>query len=422
MNNKALFTVLFCLVFPLSLVGQTSDFIKELERQRKVIQQQIQETENLLKTTKKDVGGQLNSLATLSGQIEERKRLILQLNADVDALENEISSLNHQLVELENELKIKRDHYAKSVRYLQKNRTIQDKLMFIFSAESLAQTYRRMRYVKEYGMHQQKQGEEILLKQKEITGKKLELEKTRQAKKALIIARQDEAAKLEKQENQKRTLVGSLQRRQKDLQKEVNKKRAEANKLNDRIDKLIEEELEKARKIAEKERKKEVKKEDKEKVIEKTPMGEFIMTPADQRLSGSFVNNRGRLPIPISTPYIIVSRYGQYNVEGLRNVKLDNKGVDIQGQPGAEALSVFSGKVAAVFEFNGLFNILVRHGNYISVYCNLSQAFVKSGDEVSTKQKLGKIYSDESDNSRTILHFQLRKETVKLNPELWLAR
>ncbi|MDD4054514.1 MAG: peptidase M23, partial [Bacteroides sp.] len=130
MNNKALFTVLFCLVFPLSLVGQTSDFIKELERQRKVIQQQIQETENLLKTTKKDVGGQLNSLATLSGQIEERKRLILQLNADVDALENEISSLNHQLVELENELKIKRDHYAKSVRYLQKNRTIQDKLMF----------------------------------------------------------------------------------------------------------------------------------------------------------------------------------------------------------------------------------------------------------------------------------------------------
>lgn len=103
------------------------------------------------------------------------------------------------------------------------------------------------------------------------------------------------------------------------------------------------------------------------------------MDKADRELSGSFAGNRGKLPIPITGPYIITSRYGQYSVEGLRNVKLDNKGIDIQGKPGAQARAIFDGKVAAVFQLNGLFNILIRHGNYISVYCNLASASVKTG-------------------------------------------
>ena len=113
------------------------------------------------------------------------------------------------------------------------------------------------------------------------------------------------------------------------------------------------------------------------------------MSKADRELSGNFANNRGKLPMPITGAYIITSHYGQYSVEGLRNVKLDNKGIDIQGKPGAQARAIFNGKVAAVFKLNGLFNILVRHGNYISVYCNLSSASVKQGDDVTTKQTLG---------------------------------
>lgn len=152
------------------------------------------------------------------------------------------------------------------------------------------------------------------------------------------------------------------------------------------------------------------------------PLDAFTMSKADRELSGSFVANRGKLPMPISGPYIITSRYGQYSVEGLRNVKLDNKGIDIQGKPGAQARAIFDGKVAAVFQLNGLFNVLIRHGNYISVYCNLSSASVKSGDTVSTKQSIGQIFSDGADNGRTVLHFQLRREKEKLNPEPWLNR
>ena len=146
------------------------------------------------------------------------------------------------------------------------------------------------------------------------------------------------------------------------------------------------------------------------------------MSKADRELSGTFANNRGKLPMPITGPYIITSHYGQYAVEGLRNVKLDNKGIDIQGKPGAQARAIFNGKVAAVFQLNGLFNVLIRHGSYISVYCNLSSASVKQGDEVTTKQAIGPIFSDKADGGRTVLHFQLRREKEKLNPEPWLNR
>jgi septal ring factor EnvC (AmiA/AmiB activator) len=146
------------------------------------------------------------------------------------------------------------------------------------------------------------------------------------------------------------------------------------------------------------------------------------MSREDRELSGNFVSNKGRLPMPVTGPYIISSRYGQYDVDGLRNVKLDNKGIDIQAKPGAQARAIFNGKVAAVFQLNGLFNVLIRHGSYISVYCNLSSASVKSGDNVSTRQSIGTIFSDKTDNNRTVLHFQLRHEKEKLNPEGWLSR
>ena len=152
------------------------------------------------------------------------------------------------------------------------------------------------------------------------------------------------------------------------------------------------------------------------------PVEKFSLNNEDRQLSGSFERNRGILPVPITGPYVIVSHYGQYAVDGLRNVKLDNKGIDIQGKPGAQARAIFDGKVAAVFQLNGLFNILIRHGNYISVYCNLASASVKTGDTVTTRQALGQVFSDGADNGRTVLHFQLRKEKEKLNPEPWLNR
>ena len=433
---KRLFVILVSslwLAIPLS--AQSNKLIRELEGKRGALQKQIAETESILQNTKKDVGSQLNGLAALTGQIEERKRYILAINNDVETIERELVSLNRQLNSLEKDLKEKKKKYEASVQYLYKNKSIEEKLMFIFSAKNLGQTYRRMRYVREYATYQRLQGEEILKKQEQIRKKKAERQQVKAAKEGLLKERENEKAKLEAQEKEKRTLVANLQKKQKGLQSEVNKKRREANQLNARIDRLIAEEIERARKRAAEEARREAaarKKADTNgKGASKTgtaakpksePLDAFTMSKADRELSGSFVANRGKLPMPISGPYIITSRYGQYSVEGLRNVKLDNKGIDIQGKPGAQARAIFDGKVAAVFQLNGLFNVLIRHGNYCSVYCNLSSASVKSGDTVSTKQSIGQIFSDGADNGRTVLHFQLRREKEKLNPEPWLNR
>ena len=421
----------FCLALP--LCAQSNKMIKELESKRGALQKQIAESETLLNTTKKDVGSQLNGLAALTGQIEERKRYILAINNDMETIDRELSKLERQLVRLENDLKDKKKKYESSVQYLYKNRSVQDKLLFILSAKTLSQTYRRLRYVREYATYQRLQGEEVLKKQEQVNKKKAELRQVRTAKADLLKEREAEKVKLEAQEKEKRTLVTSLQKKQRGLQNEIARKRREANQLNARIDRLIAEEIEKARKRAAEEarreaaaRKKEGAKTDKSAASasknKAAPLETYTMSKADRELSGDFANNRGKLPMPISGAYIITSHYGQYAVEGLRNVKLDNKGIDIQGKPGAQARAIFNGKVAAVFKLNGLFNILIRHGAYISVYCNLSSASVKQGDTVTTKQAIGQVFSDGADGGRTVLHFQLRREKEKLNPEPWLNR
>ncbi|WP_368113660.1 murein hydrolase activator EnvC [Bacteroides sp. RTP21281st1_E4_RTP21281_210402] len=433
---KRFFVILVsCLWLAVPLSAQSNKLIRELESKRGALQKQIAESESILKDTKKDVGSQLNSLAALTGQIEERKRYILAINNDVDAIERELNSLERQLRALEKDLKEKKKKYEASVQYLYKNKSIEEKLMFIFSAKNLGQTYRRMRYVREYATYQRLQGEEILKKQEQIRKKKAERQQVKAAKENLLKEREGEKVKLEAQEKEKRTLVANLQKKQKGLQNEINKKRREANQLNARIDKLIAEEIERARKRAQEEARREAaarrKAEGKENrssragTAAKTnskPLEAYTMSKADRELSGNFAANRGKLPMPISGAYIITSHYGQYAVEGLRNVKLDNKGIDIQGKPGAQARAIFDGKVAAVFQLNGLFNVLIRHGNYISVYCNLSSASVKTGDTVKTKQSIGQVFSDGTDNGRTVLHFQLRREKEKLNPEPWLNR
>ncbi|MDR0962095.1 MAG: peptidoglycan DD-metalloendopeptidase family protein [Mediterranea sp.] len=410
-----------CAMMPLCAQSSSSDrLIKELERQRGILQKQIAETEKLLTSTKKDVGSQLNGLASITGQIEERKRYILVLNKDMAAIDGELTKLERQLSTLEKELQGKKKEYAASVQYLYNNRSAYNKLLFILSAKTISQTYRRMRYVREYGDYQRQQGEEVMQKQKQVNQKKTELAKARSAKEKVRTEREKERNKLMAEEKSKRSIVTSLQKKQQGLQKEINQKRREANQLNQRIDKIVADEIEKSRKRAADEARKESKKTTDGKKA--APLEKYTLSKADRELSGNFTGNRGKLPMPITGAYIITSRYGQYSVEGLRNVKLDNKGIDIQGRPGSQARAIFNGKVAAVFKLNGLFNILIRHGNYISVYCNLSSATVKQGDDVTTRQTIGQVFSDKADGGRTVLHFQLRREKEKLNPEPWLDK
>ena len=425
--------LLLCLtcLFLLDASAQTDKKIKELESQRNELQQQIAESETLLRSTKKDVKSQLDNLALINGQIDERKKYISAIEKDVQTINGEIKTLQRQLKSLQQELNDKKDKYKASVQYMYRNKSIQEKLMFIFSAENLSQTYRRLRYVREYADFQRLQAVEIERKQKQVEAKKAELETTRAAKEQLLKESEAEKKKLEKQEKDKQAILNGLRRKQRGIQNEINKKRKTANQLNARIDRLIEQEIEKARKRAEEEARKKAREEaakqgTKSSAKESVPakpaakgtVDKFRMNTEDRQLSGSFEKNKGILPMPITGPYVIVGRYGQYTVT--KNVRLDNKGIDIRGKDGAKARAIFDGEVSAIFKYNGLNNVLVRHGNYISVYCNLSTVSVGKGDKVKTRQEIGEVQKDASGNP--VLHFQLRKETTKLNPEVWLGR
>ena len=407
--------------------SQSTPKIRQLEKERNELHQRISESESLLKSTGNDVKSQLDNLALISGQIDERRRYLSAIQKDINSIQQEINRLEGELKVLNADLKLKREKYEKSLKYLHRNSSIQEKLMFIFSADNLSQMYRRLRYVRQYADFQRLKGEEIKSKLAEIKDKKKVTEETYDAKLALLKHQETEKKKLEEQEADRKKLLASMQKKQRLLKNEIDKQRKAANKLNAEIDRLIAIEIEAARKRAEEERRRkeaEAKKQQPSNKEESKPvtkqMDAYRVDDSDRKLSGTFERNKGRLPIPVTGPYVIVGHYGQYQVEGLRNVRLDNKGIDIKAKQGAMARTIFDGEVTAVFQYNGLANVLVRHGSYISVYCNLESVIVKQGSQLKTRDVIGQISTDADGN--TVLHFQLRKEKDKLNPELWIAK
>lgn len=411
-------------VVPVSVFAQSNARIRQLEAQRSTLQRQIAETEELLKTNRRNVGSQLNELSVLTSQIADRKRLVDAIAADIDSVDTEIRALDAQLATLQQRLAVQRKDYEASVLYMYRNRNVRSRLMFVLSADRLSQMYRRLRYVSAMAEYQQRQGEEIQRRQQQIGQQQTELRAAREQKSQLLAARDEEVRQMEGQERRQQDIIKDLRSKQRSLQADIAKQRRQADQLNNQIDKYIAEELERERKAAagrsaSANRGNAAASSSK---AETSKTETYNTAKPDAQLSASFAANRGKLPLPITGQYIITSHYGQYNVKGLKNVTLDNKGINIQGRPGAQARAVFNGTVVAIFKLNGLYNILVRHGEYISVYCNLTSASVKQGDKVSTRQTLGPVYSDPSDGGRTTLHFQLRREKQKLNPELWLNK
>ena len=430
---KRMIGIVLTVLVSVSLCAQSTKKIRELEKQHAALQKQISDSESLLQSTKQDVKSQLDNLAVLSGQITDRNQYIETIEKDVQVIQEEISRLKTELNTLERELAEKKKKYEKSVMYMYKNKSVQEKLMFIFSADNLSQMYRRMRYVREYADYQRRQGKEVQRKQYQVSEKQKSLLASRNAKENMLKQGEAEKLKLEAQEKERKALLSALQKKQWEIQHEIKEKRRSANRLNAEIDRLIEMEIEAARKRKEAEARRKAEAERKQKEAQKETLAENKKAEApeskvevyktdneDRRLSDVFEKNKGKLPMPITGAYAIVGHYGKYQVKGLRNVRLDNKGIDIKGKEGAQARVIFDGEVSAIFQYNGLANVLVRHGSYISVYCNLSSVLVKKGSVLKTKDVIGQVHTDATGN--TVLHFQLRKETAKLNPELWLIR
>jgi len=431
--------------------------IQDLEKQRKKIQQQIKEQERRLASSQQDVKKRLQNLMIINSEIAGKRRTIDTIRKDLSNLDVEIEELGLQIDSLKEELATCKKRYVKSMRYMHRNRSAQNQLMFIFSADNFTQMFRRLRFMREYAAYQHVQGDQVKAQQEALTLKHQELNSAKEQKTRLLARGERERRELEGKQTEQQNVVKTLQKEQKTIQGIIAQQKQKDASLNAQIDRLIAEEVarQKARAAAEAKRKAEAaarekrlaearareekakaealaaksKKEkeeadrrlreaEKERIAEERRAESLPMTTPseDVRISGNFESNRGRLPMPITGSYRIVSHFGQYNVEGLHNVTLDNKGINIKGESGAMARSIFDGEVSRVFSFGGTMVVMVRHGSYISVYCNLTSVNVHRGQRVSTRQVLGRVGVD------NILQFQLRKETAKLNPESWLGR
>ncbi|MDD4514232.1 peptidoglycan DD-metalloendopeptidase family protein [Massilibacteroides sp.] len=429
---KFLWLAILC-VSTLAATAQNSSRVKELERQRKEALAEIAETDKLLKETTLTAKNSLKRLTLLSNQLLNRKKVLSLLTQEMTAIDNQMESMRQEIASLENELTVKRENYKKSAQSIQKHRSSQDKLLFILSADNFSQSMRRMRYLREYGNWQKLQATEIIEKQKEIESKREALQKTRAEKEALVQVREQEKNKLQQEESTQKTEVQQLNKKQKELQAELRKKRQQAAALNKQIEKLIAEEIARAEEEARREERERLAREKKgEKTTEPETeskkrvadtKGGYAMTQAERKLSTDFASNKGRLPAPVNSTYTIVSYFGEQQHQELKNIRMNNNGIDLQVKPGADAQAIFSGEVTRVFVVPGYNNsVIVRHGNYLTVYSNLSQVYVKQGEKVATRQLLGKIFTDKEDGNSTILHFQLWKERTKLNPAPWITR
>lgn len=479
--------------------------IKGLKNEREQIKKQIAAQKQKLRNNERDVKKRLQNLMVINTEIADKRKTIDTIRRDINILDGNIGVLGDQLVQLEKELNDRKTKFVKSMRYMHRNRSVQNQLMFIFSAKNFSQMYRRMRFMREYASYQRVQGEMVKAKQAELTKKQQELASAKKEKNTLLYKGEQERRTLESKQEEQQSVVTSLQKEQKTIKGIIDKQMQRDKALNAEIDRLVAIEVEKARqraiaeakrkaeaarKAAEAERKrkeeelarkkaaaeaaarenarrialakereerlkreaeaaskkteeerklaedaareaKRVREETERRAAEderrherevaeakkaKEEAPKMTMASEDLRISGSFESNRGRLPMPVAGNYRIVSHFGQYNVDGLKNVRLDNKGINILGSPGAVVRSIYDGEVSAVFSLGGTTGVMVRHGSYISVYCNLGSVSVRKGQKVSTRQALGTVGRD------NILQFQLRRERSKLNPESWLGR
>lgn len=399
---------------------QKSKEVQRLEQKRKKIQEDIARVDKELKRTATSAKEQLQQLSLLEGQIKSRQEVIDALGSEISETDKRLYMLEQEINKLQAQFDKRQESYVESLRALQRGSSVKDQLLFILAADDFAQGLRRARYLKEYASWQRKEGEKLRELKEKLDQQKNELTQQRQQKALLLQNREQEQRNLEADKSKVATKVKELKGQEGKLRKELAAQQRQAQALNRQIEAQIAKEI---REAEEARRRAEEAKQSRAPRRKASTKGGYAMTEEETKLSSNFADNRGKLPWPISGSGRIVGRFGVQQHSGLRYVQVENNGIDIRGEAGAEARAVFDGVVTTIFILEGYNNnVIVRHGNYLTVYSNLTSVYVTKGSKVKTGQALGKIFADPELGGATQLHFQVWKERTKLNPEQWIRR
>lgn len=417
-----------CLFAASSALAQSS---ADLKRQRDALNQELEQLNHQYQETLNDKKVSLKQLNLLRAQINLRTTKINSINSEIKLLDNQIQESSNTVHTLQGQLEQLKKEYAAMVLFAYHNQSAYNKLMFVFAAENFNQAYKRMKYLQQFGSYRERQAESIRNKQDDLHEKITELDKTKKNKSDLLQDQEKEKDNLGKEKKDEDQVVASLSQQQGQIKQQQQDKQRKIQAVNRQIQAAIRREIEEARKRElEEARKREaaeaasIKAGNKPseptgiKRITKTSSTSEVLnaTPEAAKLSSDFLGNKGSLPWPVSNGGI-TQGFGMYTSGGIRN---DNKGVDIHTNAGASVRAVFNGVVNSVMPVSNTYVVLIKHGEYFTVYGNLKSVSVSAGQKVTTKQALGTVATD-SDSGLAIAHFELWKGTDAVNPTSWLT-
>jgi septal ring factor EnvC (AmiA/AmiB activator) len=394
--SRTLAFIFIHLLFSGILTGQSKE---ALQRQKQKAYDELKLTKVLMEKTTAQRSSSVKQLRLLQSGINARAGLISTLEAETELLNRSIQETEIKIGQLTIDNEKNREEYARLIYYAYRNHTQYEKLMYILAGATISQTYQRYKYLKYISAYRVKKASEIDSLIVELDHQKDQLNLLKNEKLLALEEKEVEQEKLIGQRSRRSTMVSELKRKESQLRDEIREKERIANALENKIREIIEEE---ARKL-------------------NSANIYAALTPEQELVGKDFRKNRGKLPWPVEKGIVTVG-YGRHEVPGLRGSSVQNNGIDITSSPGTEVRAVFEGQVTKVFAILGAnYTVLIRHGEFLSVYQNLVNVRIKTGDKVLTKERLGEAFTDETENV-AMVHFEVWQERTILNPEEWISK
>jgi len=388
-----------------SLSFSQSNKQKQLESRRQELRREIQKINKLRLDNKSKAKSELSLIEDFNHKINVLSNLIKVTNQQANLLTREIASNQNKISSLRTELKAMKTAYAAMLVKSYKSKNQQSRIMFLLSSDDFKQAYKRLQYIKQYADYQRQQGDVIKYKTKELQETNANLLEQQENKKKLIAENRVVQNSLEKERKQHQNLMASIKKNLSRYTSQIKQKQREANKIDREIDRIIKAAIAKSNKKAGKAK----------------SSKSFALTAEEKVLASNFISNKGKLPWPVEKGFVRLG-YGKQPHPIDRSLTINSNGVRIATEKGAQARAVFDGEVSEILKMRNVNPIvMIRHGNYLTLYRNLSQVYVKKGDKVKTKQVIGEVFTNPS-NGETILSFTLSKGTSTENPASWIYK
>ena len=406
---KWMMLVLLTLLISVGSYAQRSK--ESLEKEIKSLQKEIETANKLLKETSKNKEVTMGQVSLMNKKIKDRQKLINACNEQIKNLERNIKKGENNINSLNGELKKLSGEYAKMVQFAYKNRSRYDQLEFLFASKDFNQAFQRMRYIQQFADARKTKMNQIANTRTKVSHEVAELKQNKEQQAELLAEQKAQQDALIQEKAELDAQVKQLKKKEGSIQQSIKDKQAQAKKFQKQIDDIIAEEIRRANERAAKDTKKGT----------NPKPDKMALTPSEKALSTSFSANKGNLPWPVERG-VVSSSYGKHTSAISDKVTVTNNGVDIVTVENAKARCVFEGVVVSVVKPSASnIGVIIRHGDFFTVYSQLDEAYVNRGDKVRTKQDIGKVHTDRSEG-KTELHFELRHGTETLNPSVWLAK